>query len=448
MASILSIILVPCPAGALWSVQGTHSSIDLGGSIRAIGCGIRNYDDPLLFGRDNDYDGSSQALLRLTSTGSLPHQASFEVHVVGEAYATSIDRAGPASYSSTASSSLPKRYRLTRNAWDIAKDDDFRTSLDADRLNITCSWSRMDITLGRQAINFSQAYFWNPLDVFLAFDPEAFDRDYKPGVDALRADVALGSFSYLTIVAAAGREMESEYEQGQTDIAAGPLNAYGSALMARFGTTVKDWDIAVQAGKVYGGYQAGVGFSGELSEMGVRGEVAFMDARGDSTALLPDPDAPGLTKEIDLVEDHVTLVVGADHRFENSLYVNLEYLYNSQGQSDNLNEAYLRRHMGETLSLGKHLGGLQLSYEFHPLLEGQAVWIYSFSDRSALLSPTITYSVANESELVAGCILGFGKRPSTRRVTLGTLPVLEISEVESEFGTDPNVFFMEYKLYF
>lgn len=31
--------------------------------------------------------------------------------------------------------------------------------------------------------------------MFLAFDPAQFDRDYKPGVDAVRVDVPLGRFA-------------------------------------------------------------------------------------------------------------------------------------------------------------------------------------------------------------------------------------------------------------
>ena len=62
-----------------------------------------------------------------------------------------------------------------------------------------------DLTAGRQAITFGKAYFWNPLDVFFPFDSSQIDREYKPGVDALRIDVPLGAFSGLNLVGAAGR---------------------------------------------------------------------------------------------------------------------------------------------------------------------------------------------------------------------------------------------------
>lgn len=439
----MNIILLVLPAYAFRTAQGGNYSIDTGGSIRTIGAGIRNYDDSILFGAGNDYDGSSQAILRLTCEGTLLQDASFEIHAVSEIFSTSADSAGLLP-GTTAGGSGAKRYRISRGAWEMAEDDDFRAGFDTDRLNMKLSFPGLDITLGRQAVNFSQAYFYNPLDIFLAFDPEAFDRDYKPGVDAVRADFALDNFSALTFVSALGRELEIDAAAGETTLSAGPVNWYGSAVMARYVTTVTEWDIAFQAGKVYGGYQAGAGFTGEIREMGIRGEAAYVDARGDSAARITDPDAPGYISETDLVEDHFTIVIGTDYRFENSLYVNLEYLYNSMGENDNLNEALLRNIIGESLSLGKHLAGIQVSYEFHPLLTGRIAWIYSFSDTSSLVSPTFTYSVADEAEFLCGATLGYGERPSTLQVS----PGLNIPVLRSEFGTYPDVFFMEFKLYF
>jgi hypothetical protein len=435
------------PAGAFWSAQGDDYSIDLGGSIRSVGAGIRNYDNPVLFGQNNDYDGLSQSLLRITSTGTLPHDAAFEIHLLGEVFFTSANQGTPLA-GSVYSQSFPKHYRITRGPWELASDDDFYTSLDTDRLNIKYTFSDLDITLGRQAVNFSQAYFWNPLDVFMAFDPQSFDRDYKPGVDALRVDFTLGNFSYLTFVSAIGRELKLDFSPSSAQVSAGPVTGYGSAFVGKYGTTLNDWDLTVQAGKVYGGYQTGAGFSGEILGMGLRGEAAYFTGRGSSTTLYPDADAPGYIRELDLVEDHFTLVVGTDYRFESSLYFNLEYLYNSQGETHNLNKAYLKSTVSESLSLGKNLTGLQVSYEFHPLLNAQAVWIYSFSDSSSLVSPTLTYSIADEAEFLAGGILGFGKRPGTRQIFLGNFFTRDIVELESEFGSYPNFFFMEFKFYF
>ena len=68
-----------------------------------------------------------------------------------------------------------------------------------------CALPRADVTVGRQAITFGKAYFWNPLDEFLPFDARQIDRDYKAGVDAVRVDIPTSPFSGVNVVVAPGR---------------------------------------------------------------------------------------------------------------------------------------------------------------------------------------------------------------------------------------------------
>ncbi|MBN2298292.1 MAG: hypothetical protein JXM72_06835 [Deltaproteobacteria bacterium] len=446
LITIAIIVFMAVPLHAFWTVEGDGYKADTGGSIRTVGAGIRNYDDPLIFGNDNDYDSSSQTLLRLTSRGALSSYLSFEIHLVQEIF-TSTAQTDALMPGSAATSPIPQRYRISESGWDWAEDDDFRASLDADRFYVQYSQGAIDLTVGRQAINFSQAYFFNPLDIFLTFDPETFDRDYKPGVDAVRADIELGSFSGLTFVAAPGRELRVEATPGTIRISAESFadeSWYGSALMGRFSTNYLDWDLSIQAGKVYGGYTMGAGFAGGFHGMGIRAEAAYLIARGDSTAGIVDANPPDYLREVDLVEDHLMVVAGVDYRFANSTYCNMELLFNGAGDSSDLEASLLRSATGQSVSLGEYLAGLQLSYEFHPLLTGQIAWMYSFSDTSSLVSPTFTYSVADEAEFLCGATLGRGETPSAQQIA----PGLNIPVLESEFGTYPDVFFLEFKFYF
>lgn len=446
LITIVIIVLMAVPAHAFWTVKGDTCQVDTGGSIRSTGAGIRNYDDPGIFGNDNDYDSTTQTLLRLTSRGAFTSSLSFEIHLVQEFF-TSSSQTGALMPETAASSPIPQRYRITESGWDWAEDDDFRASLDADRFYVQYSQGAIDLSVGRQAINFSQAYFFNPLDVFLAFDPETFDRDYKGGVDAVKADIELGSFSGLTFVAALGRELRVDAAPASISISTESFVDepwYGSALMGRFSTNYLDWDLSIQAGKVYGGYTMGAGFTGEFHGMGIRTEAAYLIASGHSSAGIVDAVPPDFLRQIDLVEDHLIVVAGVDYRFANSLYCNMELLFNGAGDSSDLEASLLRSATGQSVSLGEYLAGLQISYDFHPLLTGQAVWIYSFSDSSSLVSPTLTYSVADEADFICGATLGYGERPSTRQVA----PGLNVPVLESEYGTYPDVFFMEFKFYF
>lgn len=439
------ILLHPGVSAGLSAPPGEGSTLDLGGSLRTYTAGIRAPDEDLLSGDDDEYGGLSQTLLRLTAAGSLGASGSYEAHIVGGMdFSTGISsrQLSGAGISTTGVT----RYRVTNPAWNWVEENDARVFLTADRLDVKYAFSSVDITLGRQAVNFSQAYFWNPLDVFVPFDPSAFDRDYKTGVDALRMDINLGSFSSLAVVGAPGRKLDIGYGSEGTEVRAegfGDDLWYASALMARYRTTLSDWDISLQAGKVYGGYQAGAGCSGEAGPLGFRGEAAYFSARGESTAVIPDAGYPGGLRPVDLVEDHFSLVLGVDHRFDSSLYLNFEYFFNGAADDGDLAKGVLKTAIGETLSLSEHLAGIQVSYEFHPLLTGQASWIFSLSDASSLLSPTMTFSVADEADFIAGATISYGEGPEKQGA--GEPAIIE---AKSEFGTYPDVVFMEFKFYF
>jgi len=443
------VFLESLPAFALWTTQQETYSLELGGSVRSIDVLIDNYNEPLVFGEDNEYDGISQIIARLTGTGRITDNGSYDVHLVQDVQYSSADSEMDSfGYSGISTTALRYRIRDPLKQWD--DDDDVSATLDFDRLNFKLVLGRIDLTVGRQAINFSQAYFWNPLDIFLAFDPETFDRDYKPGVDAIRSDISLGMFSSLTFVYAPGRELT--IETGTTGVEVSTKNFddeswYGSALMGRLRTTIRDWDIVFQGGKIYGGSQIGAGFSGELFEIGLRGEASYVFAGDKRTLNLPDPEQADFSREIELVEDHTAFVIGADYRFDNSLYINVEYLYNSAGDADDLEAGIVRQAIGEGLSLGEQLAGVQVSYDIHPLVTGQIAAIHSFSDASSLVCPLVKVSISDEADLLLGGLLAFGERPETKRINLLGLPI-EYPKLESEYGTYPHVYYLEFKFYF
>ena len=63
--------------------------------------------------------------------------------------------------------------------------------------------------------------------------------------------------------------------------------------------------------------------------------------------------------------------------------------------------------------------------------------ISSLSDGSTELQPSVTFSLSNEMELLLGLILNFGPGPEN-----------STGKIQSEFGTIPDVFFLEWKYYF
>ncbi len=407
----------------------SDEAFGLDGSLRTIGGLFRNYDFAPFFGHEKT-DEYFKAILRLTGTGRPQEDLSYEVHLVQAlTYFSGSGQGQGKGGIDVAGDKL--RYRALDEASEWWTRDDARAVLWLDRFNVRMSPGPVDITLGRQAVTFGKAHFWNPLDVYLPFDPNQFDRDYKPGVDALRIDIPLGDFSGFTLLGVLGRELDA-FGNYVNSHRAFEASWYGSSVLGRFFMNTHGWDVALQGGKIYGGYQLGVGMVGEVKGVEVRTETTCFLAH-DSPAL--DPPFRGY-----LFEDHVMAVIGLGRRFESSLILEAEYLYNGAGESHDFNVAAVRIERGAIQHLGRHLAGFLSSYEFTPLVIGQVTAIYSLSDASLVVQPSLVFSVSNNSELLAGAGLNFGSRPETNAMGL--------TDIRSEFGSYPHFLFAEFKVYF
>ncbi|HUU01207.1 MAG TPA: hypothetical protein VM425_07210 [Myxococcota bacterium] len=411
----LSWILTAMPAAAL--VGDSDGSFGLDGSLRTVTAATVNYDYPLFFGADNRADGLSQTILRLTAGGRPAEWLSYEVHGVQDLSLSSFSGQMLPGFGMPGAGGGAVRYRAVDLSWEWAGQDDVRAQMWLDRCNLKFRLPFADVTIGRQAITFGKAYFYNPLDIFLAFDPRSFDRDYKAGVDALRIAVPLGDFSGLDLIGVAGREVGLFGSYPTDDLA--DADWRGSALLARLFTTAWEWDMALQGGKVYGGYQLGGAVSGELGPLAVRAEAAYLFAAGG---------------------DELTAVLGAGHRFENTLDIEAEYLYNGAGDPDDMVTSFMRVGAGDSYHAGRHIMGVVATYEILPILTGSLAWIFSFSDFSSLIQPGLSLSVSDEADFMFGAMIALGARPKGDSVLN--------MDLRSEFGSYPNFYYMEFKFYF
>ena len=409
-------------------VGSTDGAGGIDGSIRTLVGAIDNYDAPLLF--DGSVDALSQTLLRITAAGKPRPWLAYEIHGV-----QAVDYQSARTVAGNALIGLVPgdvRYRALDASDTWHEGGDVRATAFLDRGNVTLHLPHADVTAGRQAITFSKAYFWNPLDVFLAFDPSQFDRDYKPGVDAVRLDVPLGAFAGVNLVGAAGRTLDGlgVAEEHGTFAA----SWFGSAVMGRLFGTLRGWDLSLQGGKIYGGYQVGGGAVGEAGPLEVRLEAAQLFAQ-PSPALLPGLLPP----DERLVESGTTVVAGIGHRFENTFTIESEFFWNGLGDTQNLEASLLRFRNGETLDLSEHLLGVVARYDVLPILVADLGTIASLDDGSFQFQPRLTWSATDEVEVLAGAIVNAGTRPL---IAPGTL------RLRSEFGTFPDLYYAEVKLYF
>jgi hypothetical protein len=73
-----------------------------------------------------------------------------------------------------------------------------------DQLNLRWQSDDLSVVAGRQPVNFGQNFFFSPLDLFQPFQAQNTYRDFRPGVDALRATLSTGHFTQFDVVAVAG----------------------------------------------------------------------------------------------------------------------------------------------------------------------------------------------------------------------------------------------------
>lgn len=398
-------LLVAGPAAAI--TGGPEAPLQLVGSLRTVVAVTANHGSPFLAASDGSVhasDGIGQALLRIEGVARSAPGLVAELHLLQSASFASA-AGGPSLLPATGT----ERYRVVASGWAEARPPGTAAQLSLDRASVAWHRSRVSISVGRQPVTFGKARFWNPLDVFQPFDARAFDRDYKPGVDAVRMDVGFGETSGLTAVGALGRR----------DGAAPPGAEWtGSAALLHAYTTVSGFDLAAQAGKVYGGWQVGASLAGSAGPLDLQAEAA---------GFLPGPGDP--------LPRSLAATAGVGHRFAEGTTVEAQLLYQGAARVGTLSDRLALLAAGRLMQATSLLAGIMSERDLGALLHGSLGLLASLSDGSLALMPGITYSLSSEADLVAGAVVGAGKR-----ATSGT--------PRSEFGSAPDVFYAEFKAYF
>ena len=263
------------------------------------------------------------------------------------------------------------------------------------RLNI----KRLALTIGKQQLSMGTGYFSNPTDVLNAKD--ALDPTYEqPGHNALRLDFYVGSrVNFMALYT----PIEFDWENSGKLIRA-------KAGYKRFDFSVTGHEFQYTTTDFYTFQQTrerrrliGADFVGEIFGLGIWGEgiYNFMDDEDDNW---------------------YEFIIGTDYTFESGLYAMAEYHRNSLGK-ENHNEYYLndwmRYFVGETKTLcqDQMYGLIQYPITDLMLLGGSA--IYSVSDGSFAVIPTVYYSIFENVELTLMFNIYIGEEDKLFHSSLG-----------------------------
>ncbi len=225
------------------------------------------------------------------------------------------------------------------------------------------SW---EVRLGRQRVNWGISTIWNPNDIFNAYAFTDFDYEERPGADALRVRYFTGYAGSVEFAVRGADRLEQ------------------STIAGRWIFNVDQYDIQLIGGYAQDSWVVGGGWAGNLKNAGFKGELSYF--------YTPDEEKHSLA-----------VTANVDYAFENALYVNGGFLYNSNGATNagvlnlfsfDLSAQNLYPYRWATFG--------QLSYPINPLLSAGAAIIYSPVEIHALFAnPSLTLSVANNWSLDA-----------------------------------------------
>lgn len=371
-----------------------------GGTLKTFNIIEQYYDHPLI---PRQYEGSSDLSLRIKWLGKWKDWFSFEIHGRGHAYIYSHAQTAPAQF-------LPASSGTSRFLYDPIDHQAIEQEhlLVSERLAyafLHFHYNIFDITIGRQPISYGQTFFWNPMDWLTSFDPNEFDREYKPAVDAVKLEFQIGLFSGASVAYASG-------DDGDWD---------KSAVTARYYVNIKGWDLELLAGKVREDARGGIGFAGDVWGVASRGEFSYFKPLEAADS---DPFVQA-TFEMDYTWPNNTRLMGELH-------------YNGYGEEEADYEALLldeRILSGEIYNLGRFYVGALASFEITPLLKPEFRILANLTDGSVLWNPILNYSVSDDVDLAAGVIISTGAEP-------------EGLTIETEFGAYPNLAWLQIKYSF
>ncbi len=237
-----------------------------------------------------------------------------------------------------------------------------------DRLWLRFSFGALEITAGRQRINWGQTFVWNPNDIFNAYSYFEVDYPEHPGSDAIRLQYYTGSASTI--------ELAAKVDSAGDMTAAGyyRFNAAGYDIQL-FGGLYRSKDLVL-----------GTGWSGSLGPTAFRGEMSYfrdLDHFADTSGCL-------------------MVSAGLDYRFSFSLYLQLEVL--RSGFAKDMHVFSIMQLYGANMDV-KSLGFTpwtffcSLSYPLTPLLNSGFAAIYYPRWKGVFLGPSFDLSLNNNLDL-------------------------------------------------
>ena len=292
--------------------------------------------------------------------------------------------------------------------WTLTKEKHVFWQHRFDRFSIGWNPARaIELSAGRQVVSWGTTLLLTPADPFSPFNPSDPFREFRGGVDAARIRIYPTSLSELDIV------VRPTITNARKELTA----------LVRWLGTWKSFEISTWGGSLYGDSTWAFGSSGSIGSLALRGEAVIRNINGS----IVFRGTVGLDRLLQISEKDLMLAVE----------------YQREGLGATTPDGYLNvvlsdpSSRGELQVLGRDEVASQVSYQVHPLWNVTGLWIWNLNDRSALLSPSFTYSLSNEASILGGFFFNFGSDQVT-----GSRPL------PSEYGARNNTAYLSLSWFF
>ena len=259
--------------------------------------------------------------------------------------------------------------RLFNLSYKMIDQTDKQIEQRLDRLFVQYQGEQLTVKLGRQALTWGNAFYFQIMDFFNPFSPVAWNREYKTGDDMFYADYLFNNGDDLQMVVSPKRNLQNN------------ISDKASSAGAKYHTRLNNADIDLLAARHLGEYVGGFSLGQPIKESMWRMDL--------------------LLRRDTLGKIHASVVSNLDYSWtvhEHNVYGFVEVFHNGDKQ---------RSLQGVILSSTNYVGtGLQI--ELHPLVKLNPSVLASVDDKSALLFLTVDYNMTQNFVVNAGVLLPLG----------------------------------------
>lgn len=236
-----------------------------------------------------------------------------------------------------------------------------------DRIILDYRSEKIQVTAGRQRINWGVSNIWNPNDIFNTYNFLDFDYEERQGVDAIRIRKNFKATSTYELAYKPGKNKDDHI----------------GGMLIKFNTYKYDFQLL---GGVYRRDAVlGLGWAGNIKDAGFKGELSYFHPYNSNTT----------------EKASYNLSIMADRTFRNNWYASVSMLYNS-----NPNNAFLTsgNMYGSNLS-PKALFPFRYNFyagvmrELTPINNVNVAFIYSPEFNTLIFFPSFNWNASNNLDI-------------------------------------------------